>query len=82
MTAHLLLKKLKKHDLEIEREAEDLSQRNIFHQKQLDMTDEQLKDTGILEDRLEIENINKDTKNKTTFKNAIKAGVNCIRRGT
>jgi hypothetical protein len=76
------IEKVKKSSTEIEREAEDLSQRNKFHQKQLDIKDEDLKDTGILEDRLEIENINKDTKNKITFKEAIRAGANCMRRGT
>ena len=76
------IEKVKKTTEQNEREAADINETEKFHQKQLDMTDEQLKDTGILEERLEIENMNKDTKNKKTFKNAIKAGVNCMRRGT
>ena len=76
------IEKVKKTSEQNEREAADINETEKFHQKQLDMTDEQLKDTGILEERLEIENMNKDTKNKKTFKNAIRAGVNCMRRGT
>ena len=74
------IERVKKNTSENEREAEDLNQRNRFQQKQLDFKDDDLKDTGILESRLEIENIDKDTKNKTTFKNAIRAGANCMRR--
>ena len=76
------IEKVKKTSEQNEREAADINETEKFRQKQLDMTDEQLKDTGILEERLEIENMNKDTKNKKTFKNAIRAGVNCMRRGT
>ena len=39
-------------------------------------------DIGLKSDRAEIDKINNNIKNKTTIRNAIKAGANCIKRGT
>ena len=73
-----------KNTTELEAEAENLNQRQKLHQKQLDVKDEDLDeiDIGLKSDRAEIDKIDNNIKNKTTIRNAIKAGANCIKRGT
>ena len=73
-----------KNTTELEIEAENLNQRQKLHQKQLDVKDEDLDeiDIGLKSDRAEIDKIDNNIKNKTTIRNAIKAGANCVKRGT
>ena len=73
-----------KNTTELEAEAENLNQRQKLHQKQLDVKDEDLDeiDIGLKSDRAEIDKIDNNIKNKTTIRNAIKAGANCVKRGT
>lgn len=66
---------------EIESEAELLSQRNQLHQKQLNVKDEDLT-PEFNQERTEIDVINNNIKNKTTIRDAIKAGANCVKRGS
>ena len=74
--------RVEKNTLELETEAENINLRNTQHQKQLDVKDEDLKETGILEDRAEIQKIDKSIKNKTKIRDAIEAGTNCTKRNT
>jgi len=71
-----------KNTAEIELEAENMNQRNTFHQDQLNIKDEDLKQTGILEDRAEIRQIDNSIKNKTKIRQAIEAGTNCTKRNS
>lgn len=74
--------RVEKNTLELETEAENINLRNTQHQRQLDVKDEDLKETGILEDRAEIQKIDKSIKNKTKIRDAIEAGTNCTKRNT
>ena len=49
--------------------------------KQLDVKDEDLVDS-VAVDRAEIDKIDNNIKNKQTIRDAIKAGANCVKRGT
>ena len=73
-----------KNTTELENEAESLNQRQKLHQKQLDVKDEDLNelDIGIQQDRSEISKIDNNIKNKKTIRDAIRAGANCVKRGT
>ena len=50
-----------------------------FHQKQLNLKDEDLVDS-ILQERTVIEQIDNSIKNKTKIRQAIEAGTNCTKR--
>ena len=77
------VKRNDKNTAEIEQEAQTLVEREQFHQKQLDIKDEDLKDTTVVSDRAEIQNIDKNIKNKNKIRDAIRAGSNCVKkRGT
>ena len=73
-----------KNTSELENEAEFLNQRQKLHQKQLDVKDEDIEDLeiGVAKDREEITKIDNNIKNKTTIRDAIRAGANCVKRGT
>ncbi len=73
-----------KNTSQLENEAELLNQRQKLHQKQLDVKDEDLDELeiGINQDRAEIQKIDNNIKNKTTIRDAIRAGANCVKRGT
>lgn len=73
-----------KNTSELENEAEFLNQRQKLHQKQLDVKDEDIEDLeiGVVKDREEITRIDNNIKNKTTIRDAIRAGANCVKRGT
>jgi uncharacterized protein YjaZ len=62
-------------------EAENIQQRAAFHQKQLNIKDEELVDS-ILQERTVIEEIDNSIKNKTRIRDAIKAGTNCTKRNS
>jgi len=64
---------------ELELEAENMQQRTAFHQKQLNLKDEDLVDS-ILQERTVIEQIDNSIKNKTKIRQAIEAGTNCTKR--
>ena len=66
---------------ELELEAENIQQRTAFHQKQLNIKDEDLVDS-ILQERTVIEEIDNSIKNKTRIRDAIKAGTNCTKRNS
>ena len=66
---------------ELELEAENIQQRTAFHQKQLNIKDEELVDS-ILQERTVIEEIDNSIKNKTRIRDAIKAGTNCTKRNS
>jgi hypothetical protein len=66
---------------ELELEAENIQQRAAFHQKQLNIKDEELVDS-ILQERTVIEEIDNSIKNKTRIRDAIKAGTNCTKRNS
>ncbi len=70
-----------KNTSQLEVEAETLNQRQQLHQKQLDVKDEDLVDS-VAVDRAEIQKIDNNIKNKQTIRDAIKAGANCVKRGT
>jgi len=70
-----------KTTVEVENEAELLSQRNQLHQKQLDVKDEDLT-PEFKQEQTQLEGINNNIKNKTTIRDAIKAGTNCVKRGS
>tara|TARA_Y100001949_G_C15985716_1_gene330479 strand:+ start:1179 stop:2456 length:1278 start_codon:yes stop_codon:yes gene_type:complete len=70
-----------KNTNQLEAEAETLNQRQKLHQKQLDVKDEDLVDS-VAVDRAEIDKIDNNIKNKQTIRDAIKAGANCVKRGT
>jgi len=70
-----------KNTSELETEAQILNDRNKFHQKQLDIKDEELT-PEMKQDRADIQKIDNNIKNKTTIRDAIRAGVNCVKRGT
>jgi len=77
------IKRNDKNTSEIEQEAQTLVEREQFHQKQLDIKDEDLKDTTVVSDRAEIQNIDKNIKNKNKIRDAIRAASNCVKkRGT
>jgi len=63
------IKRNDKNTSEIEQEAQTLVEREQFHQKQLDIKDEDLKDTTVVSDRAEIQNIDKNIKNKNKIIN-------------
>ena len=69
---------------QLENEAETLNQRQKLHQRQLDVKDEDLDelDIGLVQDRAEIQKIDNNIKNKTKIRDAIRAGANCVKRGT
>jgi len=73
-----------KDTFQLENEAETLNQRQKLHQRQLDVKDEDLDelDIGLVQDRAEIQKIDNNIKNKTKIRDAIRAGANCVKRGT
>jgi hypothetical protein len=75
------IKTAEKNTAELELEAENLYLRNTFHQRQLDIKDEDLI-PEIKENRAEINKINESIKNKTKIRDAIKAGTNCTKRNS
>ena len=68
-----------KNQSELELEAENMQQRTAFHQKQLNIKDEELTESMIKE-RADIKEIDKSIKNKTKIRQAIEAGTNCTKR--
>ena len=75
------IKRNEKNTAELEQEAQNFVEREKFHQKQLDIKDEDIaKDTNILADRAEIKKIDNIMKNKNKIRDAIRAGSNCIKR--
>ena len=70
-----------KNTSELETEAQILNDRNKFHQKQLDIKDEELT-PEMKQDRADIQKIDNNIQNKTTIRDAIRAGANCVKRGT
>ena len=72
---------VEKNTAELELEADNLRLRNEFHQKQLNIKDEDLT-PEIIQDRAEISKIDESIKNKTTIRDAIKAGTNCTKRNS
>ncbi len=75
------IKRNDKNTSEIENEAQTLVEREKFHQKQLDVKDEDLaKDSNIIADRAEIAKIDNNIKNKNKIRDAIRAGSNCVKK--
>jgi len=70
-----------KNTSELETEAQMLSERNKLHEKQLNIKDEDLT-PEMKKDRADIESIDNNIQNKTKIRDAIRAGVNCVKRGT
>jgi len=64
---------------ELEMEAETLNQRNQFHQKQLDIRDEDLV-PEIIQDKNKILETDKLLNNKTKIRESLDAGISCTRR--
>jgi len=75
------VKRNDKNTSEIEQEAQTLVEREKFHQKQLDVKDEDLaKDSNIITDRAEIAKIDNNIKNKNKIRDAIRAASNCVKK--
>jgi hypothetical protein len=56
-------------------------EREKFHQKQLDVKDEDLaKDSNIIAERAEIKKIDNIMKNKNKIRDAIRAASNCVKK--
>jgi len=70
-----------KNQSELELEAENMQQRTAFHQKQLNIKDEELTESMIKE-RADIKEIDNSIKNKTKIRQAIEAGTNCTKRNS
>ena len=70
-----------KNQTELELEAENMQQRTILHQKQLNIKDEDLIEP-IIQERNDIKKIDKSIKNKTQIREAIEAGTNCTKRNS
>jgi hypothetical protein len=68
-----------KQTSEIEVEAENINQRNLLHQKQLNIKDEDLSD-DFLEDRKKILEISNVLNKKVSISDSINAGINCVMR--
>ena len=70
-----------KNQSELELEAENMQQRTAFHQKQLNIKDEELTET-MIQERADIKKIDSSIKNKTQIRQAIEAGTNCTKRNS
>ena len=68
-----------KNQSELELEAENMQQRTILHQKQLNIKDEDLIEP-MIQERNAIKEIDDSIKNKTKIRQAIEAGTNCTKR--
>jgi hypothetical protein len=68
-----------KQSSELEIEAENINKRNLLHQKQLNIKDEDLSD-DFLEDRKKILNISNVLNKKVSIRDSIDAGINCVIR--
>ena len=68
-----------KQTSEIEVEAENINQRNILHQKQLNIKDEDLSEE-FLNDRKKISEISNVLNKKVSISDSINAGINCVMR--
>jgi hypothetical protein len=68
-----------KQSSELEIEAENINKRNLLHQKQLNIKDEDLSD-DFLEDRKKISNISNVLNKKVSIRDSIDAGINCVIR--
>jgi len=70
-----------KNQSELELEAENMQQRTILHQKQLNIKDEDLTEP-MIQERNAIKEIDNSIKNKTKIRQAIEAGTNCTKRNS
>ena len=70
-----------KNQSELELEAENMQQRTAFHQKQLNIKDEDLAEP-MIQERNDIKKIDNSIKNKTQIRQAIEAGTNCTKRNS
>jgi len=70
-----------KNQSELELEAENMQQRTILHQKQLNIKDEDLIEP-MIQERNAIKEIDDSIKNKTKIRQAIEAGTNCTKRNS
>ena len=68
-----------KQSSELEAEAENINQRNILHQKQLNIKDEDLSEE-FLDDRKKISDISNILNRKVSISDSITAGINCVMR--
>lgn len=68
-----------KQSSELEAEAENINQRNILHQKQLNIKDEDLSEE-FLQDRKKISEISNVLNKKVSIADSIDAGINCVMR--
>ena len=68
-----------KKSSELEAEAENINQRNILHQKQLNIKDEDLSEE-FLDDRKKISDISNVLNRKVSISDSITAGINCVMR--
>ena len=58
-----------------------MQQRTAFHQKQLNIKDEELTGT-MIQERADIKKIDSSIKNKTQIRQAIEAATNCTKRNS
>jgi len=70
-----------KNQTELELEAENMQQRTVLHQKQLNIKDEDLTEP-MIQERNAIKEIDNSIKNKTKIRQAIEAGTNCTKRNS
>jgi len=70
-----------KNQSELEIEAENMQQRTILHQKQLNIKDTDLIEP-MIQERNDIKKIDNSIKNKTQIREAIEAGTNCTKRNS
>ena len=68
-----------KQSSELELEAENINQRNVLHQKQLNIKDEDLSEE-FLDDRKKISDISNVLNRKVSISDSITAGINCVIR--
>ena len=68
-----------KQSSELELEAENINQRNVLHQKQLNIKDEDLSEE-FLDDRKKISDISNVLNRKVSISDSITAGINCVMR--
>ena len=68
-----------KQSSELELEAENINQRNVLHQKQLNIKDEDLSEE-FLDDRKKISDISNILNRKVSISDSITAGINCVMR--
>jgi len=73
--------RIEKTTSELANEAENISLRNTQQQKQLDVKDQDLGEEFVA-DKAKIKKIDESIKNKTTVREAIKAGTNCTKRNS